>query len=94
MTCCGGGTIAHYVDNTSAEAALIRGYSPSAASAPLVHWVADADVRLGARSWFDRVPSPSNPADAPSRLDFAACEAAGWERVEPKVGDWTCPRGA
>ena len=40
-----GMTIVQYLDNNSAERALVKGYSPSGASAPLVDWVGDADVR-------------------------------------------------
>ena len=84
-------TILHFLDNTSAVQALVKGYSPSADSAPLLDWVADADVRLGARPWYDRVPSPANPADAPSRLDYAACRE--WKWREPQVRAWGRARG-
>ena len=35
------------------------------------------EAELGTYSWFDRVRSESNPADAPSRLEFAALKRAG-----------------
>ena len=89
-----GASAVQYLDNSSAEMALVKGYSPSPASAPLVSRVADADVRLGVRSWFGRVPSLSNPADAPSRLDFASREAEGWELCPPVVGAWPPPTEA
>ena len=41
-------------------------------SASLIHesWLMDS--QLGAASWYARVPTASNIADAPSRLDFSA----------------------
>ena len=84
-------SIVQYLDNSSAERALVKGYSPSPASAPLISWVADADVRLGARSWYDRVPSPSNPADGPSRLHYAGC--SGWQWRKPVFRGWSPPPG-
>ena len=60
-----------FVDNDAARHAIIKGASPSGPSAILVDmfWTSEAD--LGAFSWIERVPSLSNPADAPSRLQFA-----------------------
>ena len=40
-----GASVVQYLDNSRAEMALVKGYSPSPASAPLISWVADADVR-------------------------------------------------
>ena len=79
-------TILHFLDNASAVQALVKAYSPSAASAPLLDWVADQDVALGARSWYDRVPSVPNPADTPSRLDYGAC--GRWRWRDPSVDGW------
>ena len=40
------------------------------------------DAQLGVRPWYDRVPSASNPADDPSRLQ-APIQLDGWsEAVE------------
>ena len=66
-----------FVDNDAARAALIKGSSGSMPSARLVHqaWVAAA--RHGMSPWFERVPSPSNVADAPSRLDLSGLEGLG-----------------
>jgi hypothetical protein len=59
-----------FIDNDSARFGLINGYSPVMSSAKLINesWLEDA--RLSASSWFARVPTASNVADAPSRLDF------------------------
>ena len=60
-----------FVDNDAARHAIIRGASPSGPSALLVEQFWSAEARLGAFSWIERVPSPSNPADGPSRLRFS-----------------------
>ena len=56
----------------------------------MLSWAADVDVRNGTRSWFDRVPSLSNPADAPSRLDWGPRK--GWLWREPEFCGWTGPQ--
>ena len=60
-----------FIDNNSAMFGLIRGFSPVLDSASLIHesWLLDA--QLGTSSWYARVPTASNIADAPSRLDFS-----------------------
>ena len=40
-----------------------------------------ADAQLGVRAWYDRVPSLSNPADAPSRMEVPPC-LEGWSRPD------------
>ena len=40
---------------------------------------------IGARIWFERVPSFSNIADAPSRFDFSYLTHAGFIRSLPVV---------
>ena len=62
-----GRAILNYVDNEAARFALIRGGSPTQDSAWIAagFWRADSDLRC--HSWFERVPSPSNLADGPSR---------------------------
>ena len=59
-----------FVDNDAARHAIIRGASPSGPSAVLVEHFGDAEAELDSFSWIERVPSPSNPADGPSRLRF------------------------
>ena len=55
------------MDNEAARYALIKGTSPTMDSAFLTaaFWKEDSNLKIF--SWFKRVPSPSNPADAPSR---------------------------
>ena len=66
-----------FVDNDAARHAIIRGGSPSAPSAILVSLFWDNETRLGTYSWVERVPTHSNPADGPSRLNFVEAEQLG-----------------
>ena len=61
-----------FIDNNSAMFGLIRGFSPVLDSASLIHETWLMDSQLGTASWYARVPTASNIADAPSRLDFSA----------------------
>ena len=76
-----------FVDNNSARDGLIRGYSPVLESCRLIGASAFLDAALGLVPWYERVPSASNIADDPSRLDFTALAAAGAEWSEPDLGD-------
>ena len=77
----------HWIDNTSALAALCKGYSNLPDLARLVHtfhaWQAGAQADV----WFEYVPSEPNPADAPSRIEslwqatYAPCARV---RSEPR----------
>ena len=66
-----------FVGNNAARHAIIRGASQSGPSASLVQHFWAAESELGAYSWFERVPSLSNPADGPSRLCFGGLVAPG-----------------
>ena len=68
-----GRDVIHWVDNTSAIAALTKGYSGRPDSARLVHalhaWCAMSRTSI----WFEYVPSAANAADEPSRDMRLAC---------------------
>ena len=74
-----------FIDNNSARFGLLRGFSQVCASAAIVDafWLLDA--RLGVSSWLARVPSPSNIADGPSRLDFTESVSMGGRQVQPAM---------
>ena len=61
-----------FLDNNAASSGLIRGYSPVVPSAEIIGAIWLEDSKLACLSWYDRVPSPSNLADGPSRLDFSS----------------------
>ena len=81
-----------FVDNDSAKDAAVRGYNPSLPSAFLVAELWRCIAAAGARPWFERVAGPSNPADGPSRLDFAAVIRRGGRRRELGGELWACVR--
>jgi len=62
-----GSSFLTFVDHDAASASLIRGYSANRFSADIVDKVARLDIAEGSLVWYERVPSKSNPADAPSR---------------------------
>eukprot|EP00974_Lingulodinium_polyedra_P093401 9047906-Lingulodinium_polyedra.AAC.1 len=49
---------------------LVRGGAPHPASMDLVNILWELESELQLQSWFERVPSPGNPSDAPSRGAF------------------------
>ena len=72
-----------FVDNSSAQSALIRSFSPVFDNYELLVINAELDVLTQSMNWYARVPSPSNPGDAPSRLEFQALDTAGYTRCKP-----------
>ena len=70
-----------FLDNDAARYALVKGYSPVTSAARLVGEAWLSFAACGAAVWFARVPTESNPADAPSRGQ----ECPGWQRIVPSV---------
>lgn len=62
--------VLHFIDNDSVKAALVSGHTAALASVELLMEAASLEMSLRCFSWYARVPSPSNIADAPSRLSF------------------------
>ena len=62
-----GRKVIHFIENEAARNTLIKGSSPNLDNAWLAgeFWRRETEAR--SFSWFERVPSPSNPADGPSR---------------------------
>lgn len=74
-----GRRVIHWIDNTSALAALAKGYSGVPDSARLIHMFHAWAAAAGAAVWFEYVPTDANPADEPSRrLELAGM---GWRPV-------------
>lgn len=67
--------VIEFIDNDSARFGLMSGSSPSPLSTALIAASSASDCLLGSFCWVARVPSWSNVADAPSRMDFRALEA-------------------
>ena len=67
----------HWIDNTSAIAALVKGYSGAPDSARLLHAFKAYAFGFGVDPWFQWVPSKANIADMPSRHDLSLLEELG-----------------
>ena len=63
-----GRDVVHFIDNTSAVAALSKGYSGAPDSARLVHMFHAWQAGSRSNVWFEYVPTDANPADEPSRV--------------------------
>jgi hypothetical protein len=96
-----GRRVIHFIDNTSALAALVKGYASAIDSGLLVNAFHAFNAGLGAHAYFEYVRSKANVADYPSRFEFAllvlALDQAGlsgipWSTVIarlPSVKDWS-----
>ena len=74
-----------FVDNDPAKDASINGVSASEVSSRMVHQMRLLCTAKGVAPWFDRVPSPSNIANPPSRGDFDELVQLGAIRVDPVI---------
>ena len=75
-----------YLDNDAARSAYIKGVGSTHYTSLMVNRFVQLELELQIKSWFSRVPSYSNVADAPSRLSFGKLEGLGAHR---KKIDWT-----
>ena len=88
-----GAQVVFYIDNESARMTYIRGTGETLRASSLVQTFVEHEAKLQYRVWFGRVPSHSNPADRPSRLEFshvtslmAARTSICWETVSSHLG--------
>ena len=97
-----GRQVIHFIDNTSACAALVKGYSACMDSGLLVNAFHAFNVGLRADVFFEYVRSKANIGDLPSRLAMdelwqtfvtlgVAARARELPMVMPKFGDWYAP---
>eukprot|EP00971_Amphidinium_carterae_P329740 6462385-Amphidinium_carterae.1 len=63
-----------YIDNEGARLNLIKGSSSNRDCVSLLKEYFKSEVQSPTLTWFARVPSKSNPADAPSRLQLQGLE--------------------
>ena len=62
--------VVHYIDNESVRMALLRGSGETPVARMVANSIMAAEFESRTKSWYARVVSHSNIADAPSRLDF------------------------
>ena len=84
-----------FTDSEPAKFAMVRGSSEVLSCRNIVSATALADSKLLLMTWYTRVPSSSNVADKPSRLDFdfkvQGFELVKCEAIQPKSlsgGTW------
>jgi hypothetical protein len=79
-----GRRVIYFIDNDSARLACIKSYSPVVSSLNLIMQGLLWDSKFESSAWFGRVPTASNPADDPSRMDSTLVkELFGAKIVEP-----------
>jgi hypothetical protein len=66
-----GRKVIHWIDNTSALASLIKGYSRMPDSAQIIHAFHSLNLGLKCKVWFEYVNTKANIADEPSRGELA-----------------------
>ena len=71
-----------YLDNEAAKGALIAGATPSGNGSWLVRSFTVREMQCQLKVWFARVPTSSNVADKPSRLDVSELTAEGVSREQ------------
>ena len=72
-----------FLKNDAARDSLIKGYSAVRVSSTLIGMFWLLELETESLTWFSRVPSASNVADGPSRIDFSITAALGAEVHEP-----------
>ena len=79
-----GRRVVHWIDNTGAVAALVKGYASAPDSARILHAFIALTLAMGMAIWFEYVPSKANIADLPSRLAFELLLRLGAVRVQSR----------
>ena len=97
--------VIHWIDNTGALAAMVKGYARKTDCARIVHAFSALVIKLGVSTWFEYVRTKANLADLPSREGLQGYEqfedtefapALGSTRVEmhlPPMHAWANPFG-
>eukprot|EP00435_Cladocopium_sp_Y103_P004054 s4006_g1.t1 len=71
-----------FIDNDGARHSWIKGSADSLHALRMIHKGTLLEAGLDVRPYFCRVPTSSNVADGPSRLDFRLCRALGAEAFD------------
>jgi hypothetical protein len=66
-----------YIDNEAAKGPLINGATSTPCGKQLIQEFVIREMHLQVKVWFSRVPTASNIADKPSRLDTDELDALG-----------------
>lgn len=68
-----------FIDNEAARHSWVNGFAEAFYPRNIIHCGVILEAELGIQAYFCRVPTFSNPADMPSRLDFSKCLEWGAE---------------
>ena len=75
--------VIYWVDNEASRLALVKGQSKSPIMDRMLRALCEVEDGMHAYSWYSRVPSQSNIADAPSRgAGDTVAKALGLDAVE------------
>ena len=85
-----GRRVLYFIDNDSARLGLIKAYSPVLPSLVIISECLCWDHLNNSSSWFARVPTESNIADDPSRMDSALLVEHYNARIVPPVAPEGC----
>jgi len=66
-----------FVDNNGSKDSIVKGHSFSRAGDDIVRAVITLEYEQCSWNWYARVPTHSNPADDPSRLDTRKLDEEG-----------------
>ena len=74
--------VVSYIDNEASRAALIKAWSQVDDANRIIKLYVNEEVNFFWEPWFGRVPTHSNPADAPSRFHISELISRGVEHHE------------
>ena len=77
-----------YTDNEAAKFAVVSGRTANDAAAEILEKIWDSMVDNRVYPWVERVPTESNPADDPSRIEFRQLEEKGARRRRIDFACW------
>eukprot|EP00435_Cladocopium_sp_Y103_P002245 s2809_g1.t1 len=95
-----GAKVCWYLDNDAGRSAFIKAYGATQIADGMVEAFTEHEMNLQIRSWFARVPSASNIADAPSRNEDSFLRDRGavkvavmWQMLRDVLSRWTSRKG-
>ena len=80
-----GSQLVMYLDNEAARHSMIRCHAEAAYVDRTIQKFIRVETELQLRVWFGRVPTSSNIADPPSRMQFESLVASGAKRAFPDI---------
>ena len=80
-----GSQLVMYLDNEGARHSMIRCFAELSYVDKAIQRLLELESQLQLRVWFGRVPTASNIADAPSRMQFEPLKVRGAKRVYPDI---------